>query len=210
MTDPYDIVAIILAAGQGSRFREVAGLEADKLLATCPGLDGVQRPVLGHVLKSLEGRVARKLLITRPASTDIIALADGCEVILLDSPGIGDSIAAAVKASPNAAGWLILLGDMPFIQPATLDSLLAAMGPDQITVPVSSEGYGHPVGFGAAFAQPLQVLRGDQGARKLFQGQRLVEVPVPDAGIYQDVDVPSSLNRPIQAPISSPAPSRKR
>lgn len=197
MTDPRDIVAIILAAGQGSRFREIAGTEADKLLAPCPGLDGVQRPVLGHVLKSLEGRVARKLLITRPASTAIIALAKGCDIILLDSPGIGDSIAAAVKASTNAAGWLIILGDMPFIQPSTLDSVLAAIGPDHITVPVGREGYGHPVGFGAAFAQPLQALQGDQGARRLFQSRRLVEVPVSDAGIYQDIDVPSSLNRPI-------------
>lgn len=197
MTDPRDIVAIILAAGQGSRFREIAGPQADKLLATCPGLDGVQRPVLGQVLKPLEGRVGRKLLITRPASIDVIAVAEACEVILLDSPGIGESIAAAVKASPNAAGWLIFLGDMPFIQPSTLDSLLAAMGPDHITVPVGSEGYGHPVGFGAAFAQPLQRLQGDQGARRLFQGQRLVEVPIQDAGIYQDIDVPSSLNRQI-------------
>jgi molybdenum cofactor cytidylyltransferase len=195
MTDSRDIVAIILAAGQGSRFREIAGPDADKLLAECSGCDGVMRPVLGHVLQSLEGRVARKLLITRHASTAVSALASNCEVILLDSPGIGDSIAAAVNASPDAAGWLILLGDMPFIQASTLDSVLAAMGPDHITVPVGPEGYGHPVCFGAAFTQPLQALRGDQGARKLFAGQRLVEVPVQDAGIYLDIDVPSSLSR---------------
>ncbi|MGH8375584.1 MAG: nucleotidyltransferase family protein, partial [Pseudomonas sp.] len=35
------IGVIVLAAGQGSRFRQVAGAEKDKLLADCTGRDGV-------------------------------------------------------------------------------------------------------------------------------------------------------------------------
>ena len=41
-----NVGAIILAAGQGSRFRQVAGADQDKLLALCKGRDGVVRPVL--------------------------------------------------------------------------------------------------------------------------------------------------------------------
>jgi molybdenum cofactor cytidylyltransferase len=33
---------------------------------------------------------------------------------------MGCTLAAGVAASPDAAGWLVTLGDMPFIQPATL------------------------------------------------------------------------------------------
>ena len=37
------VTAIVLAAGQGSRFRAEAGADQDKLLAPCLGLDGVTR-----------------------------------------------------------------------------------------------------------------------------------------------------------------------
>lgn len=39
------VTAIVLAAGQGSRFRAAAGADQDKLLAQCVGRDGVMRPV---------------------------------------------------------------------------------------------------------------------------------------------------------------------
>jgi len=34
--------------------------------------------------------------------------------------GMGYSIGAGVSARPDASGWLILPGDMPMVQPATL------------------------------------------------------------------------------------------
>jgi molybdenum cofactor cytidylyltransferase len=44
------IGVIVLAAGQGSRFRQVAGEDKDKLLADCMGRDGAVRSVIEHVL----------------------------------------------------------------------------------------------------------------------------------------------------------------
>jgi molybdenum cofactor cytidylyltransferase len=38
-------------------------------------------------------------------------------------PGMGDSIAAAVKATAGAKGWLILPADLPLVQAATLHEL---------------------------------------------------------------------------------------
>lgn len=60
------VTAIVLAAGQGSRFRAVAGAGQDKLLADCVGLDGVARPVIEQVLVNLPGNVVERWVVTSP------------------------------------------------------------------------------------------------------------------------------------------------
>ena len=84
------VTAIVLAAGQGSRFRAAAGADQDKLLADCIGLDGVTRPVIEQVLMNLPGRVVRRWLVTSPDRLAVIRLAKayGCEVLLLESAGM--------------------------------------------------------------------------------------------------------------------------
>ncbi len=47
------MTAIVLAAGQGSRFRAEAGADQDKLLALLQVRDGVTRPVIEQVLLNL-------------------------------------------------------------------------------------------------------------------------------------------------------------
>lgn len=106
------VTAIVLAAGQGSRFRAVAGAGQDKLLADCVGLDGMTRPVVEQVLVNLPATVVERWVVTSPDRHEVIRLAEacGCKVLLLRSAGMGDSIAAAVAASAAADGWLVVLG----------------------------------------------------------------------------------------------------
>lgn len=190
------VAAIVLAAGQGSRFRAAAGVDQDKLLADCIGLDGVTRPVIEQVLMNLPERVVRRRLVTSPDRLAVIRLAKayGCEVLLLDSAGMGDSIAAAVAASGSADGWLVVLGDMPFIQPSTLERVIDAVQDDGISVPVQAGKYGHPVAFGRAFGPRLMALSGDRGAKPLFSQAVVREVHVEDPGVLWDVDVPQMLS----------------
>lgn len=190
------ITVIILAAGQGSRFRAQAGADQDKLLAPCMGRDGITRPVIEQVLMNLPPAVARRWLVTAPDRTDVIRLAKehGCEVLLLRSPGMGDSIAAAVAASGPSAGWLVVLGDMPFILPTSIGQVIAGLEDDSISVPVHAGQYGHPVGFGRSFAAALMALTGDRGAKPLFAQATVQEVAVDDPGVLWDVDVPALLN----------------
>ena len=136
------VTAIVLAAGQGSRFRTEAGADQDKLLAACVGLDGISRPVIEQVLRNLPERVVTRWLVTSPERGEVIRLAEayGCQVVLLDSSGMGDSIAAAVKASGAADGWLVVLGDMPFIQSSSIERVIASV--EGVTVPVSAGSTG--------------------------------------------------------------------
>ncbi|MGR3967986.1 nucleotidyltransferase family protein [Pseudomonas sp. 910_23] len=188
------VTAIVLAAGQGSRFRAEAGADQDKLLAACVGLDGVIRPVIEQVLRNLPERVVTRWLVTSPGRGEVIRLAEayGCQVVLLDSSGMGDSIAAAVKASGAADGWLVVLGDMPFIQSSIIERIIASV--EGITVPVSAGQYGHPVAFDHTFGPALMTLSGDRGAKPLFAQTQVREVQVDDPGVLWDVDVPQRLS----------------
>lgn len=189
------LTAIVLAAGQGSRFRAEAGADQDKLLALCVGRDGVTRPVIEQVLVNLPVSVVDRWVVTSPERVEIIRLAQayGCQVLLLQSAGMGESIAAAVAASASAEGWLVVLGDMPFIQSASIEQVIDALVADGISVPVQAGQYGHPVAFGRAFGPHLMALSGDRGARPLFAQAMLREVQVEDRGVLWDVDVPAML-----------------
>ncbi|MGC5700398.1 nucleotidyltransferase family protein [Pseudomonas sp. NFXW11] len=187
--------AVILAAGQGSRFRQVAGADQDKLLAACRGRDGVVRPVLEQVLLNLPPGLERRVLVTTAERGQVaeLARAYACQVVLLESAGMGHSLAAAVAASEEAAGWLVLLGDMPFILPATVQQVIAAMTEAGICVPRLGTVLGHPVGFGRAYGKALQGLSGDRGAKPLFASGQVLEVSVTDPGVLWDVDRPEAL-----------------
>lgn len=189
------IGVIILAAGSGSRFRQVAGQDKDKLLADCTGRDGAVRSVIEQVLVNLPPSLEKRVLVTREDRPQAIRMAQayGCDFVQLDSPGLGDSIAAGVQACPDLDGWLIVLGDMPFILPSSIEQVVAQISEDGISVPVLAGEYGHPVGFGRAFGSQLMALTADRGAKGLFTGARVVEVAVDDPGVVWDVDVPEAL-----------------
>jgi len=189
------IGVIVLAAGQGSRFRQVAGADKDKLLADCTGRDGAVRSVIEHTLLNLPASIEKRVLVTTEDRPQVIRMAQayGYEIVLIESTGMGDSIAAGVAACAQSEGWLIVLGDMPFILPSSIERVVAGIAEDCISVPVHEGEFGHPVGFGHSFGPELMKLAGDRGAKPLFAQARVVEVVVDDPGVLWDVDVPEKL-----------------
>ena len=122
----------------------------------------------------------------------------GCRVVVnsFAKVGMGTSIAAGVRACPDASGWLIALGDMPFIQPETIANILAALSASAaIVIPTFNGARGHPVAFAANFLPELMALQGDQGARSIVAAHpaRLKLLPVDDAGVVADIDTPDDL-----------------
>ena len=189
------IGVIVLAAGQGRRFRQEAGAERDKLVADWTGRDGAVHSMIEQVLVNLPASLEKRVLVTTVDRPQVIRMAKayGCEIVLIESTGMGDSIAAGVAACPQLSGWLIVLGDMPFILPSSIERVVAGMADDCISVPVHEGEFGHPVGFGRSFGPGLMELAGDRGAKPLFAQARVVEVAVDDPGVLWDVDVPASL-----------------
>ena len=126
----------------------------------------------------------------------------GATVILCANAGdgMGASLAAAVSASGNVDGWVIALADMPFIQPATIRAVAAALADGaSIAAPVLADGRrGHPVGFAAGWRDQLCALEGDSGARRLLadNAERLEAIRTADAGCVIDVDLPADLLLP--------------
>ncbi|MHC8382986.1 nucleotidyltransferase family protein [Pseudomonas sp. LB3P14] len=193
MSEPIGV--IVLAAGQGSRFRQEAGADKDKLVADCTGRDGAVHSMIEQVLVNLPGSLEKRVLVTTDDRPQVsrMAQAYGCEIVLIESTGMGDSIAAGVAACPQLGGWLIVLGDMPFILPSSIHRVVAGITDDAVSVPVHEGEYGHPVGFGRSFGPALMALSGDRGAKALFAQARVVEVAVDDPGVLWDVDTPERL-----------------
>lgn len=189
------VCAVLLAAGLGSRYRALAGPEQDKLLATCRGRDGHTRPVLEHAVLALRDAVDRLLLVTRPDNAGVLALGRRLEVEVLPlaSAGMGDSLAAAVRHTADSAGWLIALGDMPFVLPGTVARVVQALDDDAMVVPTFDGNFGHPVGFGRRHGPALAALGGERGARRLLQDNPVRELAVDDRGVLWDVDRPDRL-----------------
>ena len=110
-------------------------------------------------------------------------------------PGMGDSIAAAVRATSQANGWLIVLGDLPLIRAATLRTLAQALGKYDVVIPVFNGQRGHPVGFSRQCLEALSGLTGDKGAASVVKQFAAVEIPVDDVGVVSDIDTLADLEQ---------------
>ncbi len=115
-------------------------------------------------------------------------------------PGMGDSIAAAVRATRDAPGWLVLPGDLPLIAPASLLAVAQALaGSAGAVVPEFEGTRGHPVGFGAAARDALEALQGEDGARQVLKQLQAMgavsRLVLDDSGMVADIDTLADLER---------------
>ena len=187
---PGPIVGILLAAGRGSRFG------SDKLLHQL----GDGTPMAVAAARHLRPACDRLIAVLRPDSETLAGLlaAEGCETIICPEAeaGMGHTLAAGVRASPEALGWVVALGDMPFIAPTSHQAVAASLLAGASLTASSFQGQrGHPVGFAAQWFDHLAVLTGDQGGKSILAAhrQKLVLCPVEDAGVRRDVDQPADL-----------------
>ena len=169
---------LILASGRGERFLSSGGT-THKLKALLAG-----KTVLQHTLDAVK--------------------ASGLPWHLEDEghPGMGDSIAAAVRKTPEAAGWLVLPADLPLIQPETLLLVAQALQTHPVVLPcyAGADGKdeplrGHPVGFSAVCRQDLLKLHGNKGAAGVIVDYSAIKLIVNDVGMVTDIDTVDDLAR---------------
>jgi molybdenum cofactor cytidylyltransferase len=108
---------------------------------------------------------------------------------------MGDSIAAAVRATPDAGGWLVLPADLPLISPDSLRAVAAALANASVVLPTHRGTRGHPVGFAREHGPALQALQGAEGAAAIVRAAQPLKLELDDEGIVTDVDTLDDLAR---------------
>lgn len=190
---------VVLAAGRGSRFKG----DVHKLQQQFEGTT-----VLGSTVRhAIASHLPVVVVTTEQLAGAAGRLVAAREVVVVPQTaggyGMGHSIAAGVAARADAPGWLLLPGDMPLVQPATLLAVAAELEHHAIAYAQYRGRRGHPVGFGAELYSELIRLEGDQGARRIVARYPAVGVDVEDAGVLVDVDTEADLAA-LRAPDAQP------
>jgi bifunctional UDP-N-acetylglucosamine pyrophosphorylase/glucosamine-1-phosphate N-acetyltransferase len=139
---------VILAAGQGKRMQS----DLPKVLQPLAG-----KPLLTHVLETAKALRPDGLHVVYGHGGDRVreqlAAQPVTWVLQAEQLGTGHAVAQAMPAIPDDHHVLILYGDVPLVQRATLESLLSQCGPQSLAlltvVLADPTGYGRVVRDGA-------------------------------------------------------------
>src|ERR1700742_122737 len=167
MTDgkQHGVSAIVLAAGMSKRMgtaKQLLRLDGETILERT--LRNVRASavneivlVLGHAAESVEKEIsAERVRIVRNRDYQ---------------QGMGTSLRTGLAAvDPQASAALIVLADQPFVQPATINQLIAfhQESKPQIVIPTFNGFRGNPVLLDRSVFTELQSLTGDVGCRAIF------------------------------------------
>jgi molybdenum cofactor cytidylyltransferase len=188
------VVGVLLAAGGSSRFGE-----RNKLLAEIDGTPLVRRAAC-TLRDSRVSRVVAVLGHQPSAVRDALADLD-VEFVANDAyeQGLSTSVARGVRvASERSADAAVFLpGDMPFVDSATVNSLIDAFHADiaDAVAPVHRGQRGNPVLFGAGHFDGLRSVGGDVGGRNVLLDSDGALFETDDAGVVTDIDTREDLER---------------
>jgi molybdenum cofactor cytidylyltransferase len=201
------VAAVVLAAGRSTR---MGG--PNKLVAEISG-----KPLVRIAVEEAVASRARPVIVVTGHQRERVegALAD-LPVKLVHNPdfadGLGTSVRAGIAAVPGESdGAVICLGDMPQVDAALIDRLIAAFDPEKgalAVVPTVDGERGNPVLWSRRFFPDLMTIEGDVGARRLIgrYGEAVVEVPVTGKAVFTDVDTPQALEG-LKAEIERATPA---
>ncbi|MBZ9760790.1 molybdopterin-binding/glycosyltransferase family 2 protein [Mesorhizobium sp. CA8] len=184
---------VLLAAGRSSR---MGG--PNKLLALFDGEPLVRRTAS----RALGSKAAATIVVTGHQRERVRSALSGLGVTVADNPDFAAGLASSLKAgiakvAPDAAGALIVLGDMPGVSSRDLDSLIDAFRSSggRSVVRASHQGKrGNPVLLPRSLFAAVAQLEGDTGARHLVEAEGLDVIDVEiGQGASIDVDTREAL-----------------
>jgi molybdenum cofactor cytidylyltransferase len=192
MTSQPPLVAVLLAAGAGTRFG------GGKLLH--PLSDGVA--IAAHAARNLRAAMLDVVAVVRPGDFPLADMLEqeGCHVTMCAEAvrGMGYSLAHGITTAREAGGWVVALADMPRIRPSTVEAVAAAISSGALlAAPVYDGERGHPVAFSSKLRNELSALTGDSGARAVLErhASEIELVDCDDPGVVLDVDARNDLTR---------------
>lgn len=187
--------AVILAAGQSSRMGAI-----NKLLIEVDG-----KPMVRHAVDASRAAGADPIIVVTGHAAEDVRGAVGDDVTYIHNldyqQGLSTSLRAGIGAVPDTSeGALIALSDMPRVKPEHIRQLMRAHDPDEghiICVPTWQGKRGNPVLWDRRFFDDFMSLGGDVGAKHLISenADLVVEVPIEDDSVLDDVDSPDALAR---------------
>jgi molybdenum cofactor cytidylyltransferase len=185
--------AVVLAAGRSSR---MGG--PNKLMAQFSGEPLIRRTVE----RTLASKTSGAVVVTGHQAARIQAALEGLEIVFAHNPdfasGLAGSLKAGVAALPeDAAGALIVLGDMPGVGTSDIDRLIDAFcktGGQAIVRATHDGKRGNPVLLPRALFRAVAQLEGDTGARHLIEAglMPVMDVEIGEAAAV-DVDTRDAL-----------------
>ena len=188
--DSAGIACLILAAGQGRRFG------GNKMLHRLP--DG---PRMIEATVQRYSPLFESVYVVVPAGDHAVRQALSgyrAHFVEVDNPqqGMSRSLVSGVRALSPDRGWLIALGDMPYVATQAIHALCQVLTADNIVQPLHQGHPGNPVAFGVTFRSELEALSGDVGGKSILQSHpdQLLQVEVGDPGVLQDIDTPEALS----------------
>jgi molybdenum cofactor cytidylyltransferase len=165
--------------------------------------------VLGATLEVARGAGFDQLIVTLGGAAQAVRDAvwlDGADVVSLDDFGAGCSASLRValgRVDPQAAGIVLMLGDQPCVDPATVRRMVrhGRVGPAAaVTVCRYADGIGHPFWFSRGVFGELLRLHGDKGVWKLVQsGRHPVRELAVDGPVPLDVDTWDDYRRLLES-----------
>ena len=156
MTEETNTRAVVLAAGRGSRFEAMSGSKTPKLLQSLNG-----QSVLHHVVQHIERTGIDSIILVVGYQADQIRSVLGPQYTYVTQEqqlGSGNATAIALKQLQGFSGpLLVMCGDSPLIQPATIRRMLIAHASEGATVTLLTANLDNSTGYG-------RILRDSQGA----------------------------------------------
>ena len=157
-------------------------------------------PIAAHAARHLVQAIPDSIAVVRSANSRLARLlrAEGLRIAVCRdaAKGMGHTLAAGVRASTGATGWVVALADMPGILPETVARVAQALRDGGIIVAPRYRGQrGHPVGLARRFHEDLLALKGEAGARAIVAANpdRVTLIDVDDPGVTKDIDTPADL-----------------
>jgi CTP:molybdopterin cytidylyltransferase MocA len=184
------VLAVVLAAGRGDRFRASGGA-APKVLTTVGG----QPLVRIAVARAIEADIGPVVVVQGAVDLSAHVPAD---VTLLDNPrwaeGIATSLHVAIEHARGAGlGALVVgLADQPGVPAAAWQAVAAADDSPPIAVATYDGRRANPVRL-AAGCWDLLPTEGDEGARSLMRRRPDLVREVPCTGEPRDIDTMEDL-----------------
>jgi molybdenum cofactor cytidylyltransferase len=188
-------VAIVTAAGSAERFG------GKKLLAQVEG-----EPLLDRTIRSLlEGGVGEVIVVVgadarAELERDVNALNDP-RVRAVENPDPSRGMFSSIQEGARTAQGDVLLvmpGDMPFVQPATVRQVLDVWELKHgIVSPRYNGKRGHPVAMPLALRDEIAATDPTSNLHEVIKKHldERTDVDIDDAGIVRDVDRPEDLPR---------------